>query len=58
MNNLSDRDDSDCVADAVADFAKNNSKDVLICWEHDALTDIVKSLGVSKKKAPDYPDDS
>lgn len=55
---ISDRDDPDCVAAAVAAYAKNNTKNVLICWEHDALTDIVESLGVDKDDAPDYPDDS
>ncbi|KAF8309201.1 hypothetical protein DL93DRAFT_2118097 [Clavulina sp. PMI_390] len=53
-----DRDDPDCVADAVAAFAAISDQDVLICWEHDALTDIVESLGIKKKDAPDYPDDS
>jgi hypothetical protein len=52
-----DRDDPDCVADAVAAFDKNGSgKNVLICWEHDALSDIVKSLGM--KNPPAYPDAS
>ena len=46
------------MADAVATFAKTSAKNVLICWEHDALTDIVESLGVDKDDAPDYPDDS
>lgn len=54
----SDRDDPDCVADAVAAFAKTSTQNVLICWEHDALTDIVESLGVDKDDAPEYPDDS
>lgn len=53
----SDRDDSDCVADAVAAFAKKSSQSILICWEHGQLTDIVEALGVKKKDAPDYPDD-
>lgn len=48
-----DRDDQDCVADAVDDY--NGPGNVLICWEHDALHDIVKALG--DKNAPDYPDD-
>jgi hypothetical protein len=30
---------------------------ILICWEHDALTDIVEALGVKKKNAPTYPGD-
>lgn len=48
-----DRDDSKCVADAVNKFAKKNSANILICWEHAALTDIEDSLGVSK--TVDYP---
>lgn len=28
---------------------------ILICWEHDALTDIVTALG--DDNAPTYPDD-
>lgn len=52
-----DRDDPECVQKAVATFNKSGSgQNVLICWEHDALTDIVKELGM--KKAPTYPDDS
>jgi hypothetical protein len=51
---LSDRDDQDCVASQIAAFAaKNSNANVLVCWEHDALTDIAEALGV--KKAPDYP---
>lgn len=49
-----DRDDSDCVADLVDNY--NGSGNVLICWEHDALTDIAKSLGA--KSPPSYPDNS
>jgi hypothetical protein len=49
-----DRDDQDCVADVVESY--NGSGNILICWEHDALHDIVKALG--DKNAPDYPDDS
>ncbi|KAM0747132.1 putative phosphoglycerate mutase family protein [Meredithblackwellia eburnea MCA 4105] len=52
-----DRDDPKCVADAVQDYEGNGpAKNTLICWEHDALTDILTKLGV--KNAPDYPDDS
>ncbi|KIJ42125.1 hypothetical protein M422DRAFT_254819 [Sphaerobolus stellatus SS14] len=44
-----DRDDPDCVAAAVNVFAKkDNTKNILICWEHDTLTDIEDSLGVSE----------
>ena len=53
---FSDRDDQDCVAKAVGKFADKSSQNILICWEHDALTDIAEALGV--KKAPDYPDDA
>nr|POE51662.1 hypothetical protein CFP56_25869 [Quercus suber] len=49
-----DRDDQDCVADVVESY--NGAGNILICWEHDALHDIVKALGA--KNAPDYPDDS
>ncbi|KAL6789183.1 hypothetical protein J3E68DRAFT_430414 [Trichoderma sp. SZMC 28012] len=45
---------SDCVADLVNDY--KGSGNILICWEHNELTNIVESLGV--KKGPDYPDDS
>jgi hypothetical protein len=48
-----DRDDPDCVKDVVDGYS--GSGNILICWEHDALTDIVKELG--DKDAPDYPDD-
>lgn len=49
-----DRDDQKCVADVVNNYS--GSGNILICWEHDALTDIVDELGDSK--APSYPDDS
>ncbi|KAF1989768.1 hypothetical protein K402DRAFT_401860 [Aulographum hederae CBS 113979] len=49
-----DRDDADCVQDVVDDY--DGPGNILICWEHDALHDIVKELGM--KNAPDYPDDS
>lgn len=48
-----DRDDQDCVADTVNDY--DGPGNILICWEHDALHDIVKELG--DDDAPDYPDD-
>ena len=42
-----DRDDSSCVKKAVKAYAgTSNSKNVLICWEHDELTDIADALGV------------
>lgn len=49
-----DRDDQECVADAVNGYS--GSGNILICWEHDALTDIVEELG--NNDAPSYPDDS
>lgn len=48
-----DRDDSGCVEDLVKGY--KGAGNILICWEHDALTDIVKALG--DNNAPDYPDD-
>lgn len=48
-----DRDDQDCVADTVDDYGGPGN--ILICWEHDALHDIVKELG--DKNAPDYDGD-
>lgn len=48
-----DRDDSKCVKDVVKNYT--GSGNILICWEHSALTDIVEELG--DDDAPDYPDD-
>ncbi|TVY28757.1 hypothetical protein LHYA1_G002205 [Lachnellula hyalina] len=50
------RDDFSCVAKLVFDHDKFRSGNVLICWEHDALTDIVEALG--DNDAPTYPDAS
>lgn len=36
--------------------AYDGDGNILICWEHDALTNIVEELG--DDDAPDYPDDS
>jgi hypothetical protein len=47
------RDDQDCVADVVKNY--NGLGNILICWEHKALHDIVKELG--SKNAPDYNSD-
>jgi hypothetical protein len=47
------RDDSSCVKDVVKNYT--GSGNILICWEHSALTDIVEELG--DDDAPDYPDD-
>ncbi|RLL94128.1 hypothetical protein CFD26_103415 [Aspergillus turcosus] len=48
-----DRDDPKCVRDVVEGYT--GSGNILICWEHDALTDIVEELG--DDDAPSYPDD-
>jgi hypothetical protein len=45
------RDDSDCVANTVENYS--GSGNILICWEHGQLTDIVEALGDSN--APTYP---
>ena len=45
------RGDQDCVADVVDSYGGLGN--ILICWEHDNLHDIVKALGDSN--APDYP---
>lgn len=50
-----DRDDPDCVKDVVYGYDGKGLANILICWEHDALTDIAEALGV--KDAPSYPDD-
>lgn len=47
------RDDSDCVADVVDNYT--GSGNILICWEHGQLTDILTALG--DDDAPTYPDD-
>ncbi|KAG0199567.1 hypothetical protein BGX28_007220 [Mortierella sp. GBA30] len=47
-----DRNDPKCVKKAVSKY--NGSGNILICWEHAALTDIVETLGDSS--APQYPD--
>ncbi|KAF7179320.1 hypothetical protein CNMCM7691_008253 [Aspergillus felis] len=48
-----DRDDPKCVRDVVEGYT--GSGNILICWEHGALTDIVSQLG--DDNAPTYPDD-
>lgn len=48
-----DRDDPDCVQKRVENY--NGKGNILICWEHKKLTDIVKALG--DKDAPKYPSD-
>ena len=46
------RDDSACVADVVGNYTGPGN--ILICWEHTRLTNIVAALGDSS--APTYPD--
>lgn len=46
------RDDSDCVADVVENYTGFGN--ILICWEHAELTNIVTALG--DQNAPTYPD--
>ncbi|PIG83073.1 phosphoglycerate mutase family protein [Aspergillus arachidicola] len=48
-----DRDDPKCVKKAVEEYKGDGN--ILICWQHEALTDIVKKLGA--KDAPEYPSD-
>jgi hypothetical protein len=48
-----DRDDPECVRDVIEDY--NGEGNILVCWEHDALTDIVEELGMDD--APEYPGD-
>jgi hypothetical protein len=47
------RDNSEGVADVVNSYS--GAGNILICWEHKHLHDIMKALGV--KHAPHYPDD-
>ncbi|KAG4443980.1 hypothetical protein IFR05_000527 [Cadophora sp. M221] len=54
VDTLCDRDDADCVAGLVDGFT--GAGNILICWEHDNLSDIAKALG--DKTPPTYPDDA
>ncbi|KAE9988479.1 hypothetical protein EG328_010518 [Venturia inaequalis] len=47
------RDDSKCVDKVVDNYS--GSGNILICWEHKALTDIATALG--DNNAPSYPSD-
>lgn len=47
------RDNSTGVADVVNNYS--GAGNILICWEHKALHEILKALGV--KHAPHYPGD-
>ena len=49
-----DRDDADCVADLVDGY--NGTGNILICWEHDNLSNIVEAM--VDKNPPSYPDDA
>ncbi|KAE8225554.1 hypothetical protein CF319_g1714 [Tilletia indica] len=40
-----DRDDINCVHDAIHAFAAQSSAAILVCWEHDALEKIGSSIG-------------
>ena len=48
------RDDSACVADVVANYTGHGN--ILICWEHKHLTNILVALG--ELNAPTYPNAS
>lgn len=48
-----DKTDQDCAADTIENY--DGEGNILLCWEHSELHDIVKALG--DKDAPDYPDD-
>jgi hypothetical protein len=45
--------DQDCVADLVENYT--GSGNILICWEHKQLNNIVEALGVDDMD--NYPDD-
>ncbi|KAJ5622637.1 hypothetical protein N7528_005869 [Penicillium herquei] len=47
------RDDSECVKDTIDDYEGEGN--ILICWEHHRMTDLVEELGY--EDAPEYPDD-
>lgn len=46
------RDDSSCVKNAVSNY--KGSGNILICWEHTALSNLAKALG--DNNAPSYSD--
>ncbi|KAF2755761.1 putative phosphoglycerate mutase family protein [Pseudovirgaria hyperparasitica] len=50
-----DRDNASCVENVVKGY--KGSGNILICWEHDALSDIVDELGAKKDNVPSYPSD-
>ncbi|KAJ6015160.1 hypothetical protein N7540_009751 [Penicillium herquei] len=47
------RDDSECVKNTIDDY--DGEGNILICWEHHRMTDLVEELGY--EDAPNYPDD-
>lgn len=49
------RDDSDCVADVVNNY--DGPGNILICWEHKQLNNLVKAIN-SDNDPDNYPDDS
>ncbi|CAK7269596.1 hypothetical protein SEPCBS119000_003651 [Sporothrix epigloea] len=49
-----DRDDMDCVVKIITGY--KGPGNILLCWEHERLTDIATALGV--KNPPTYPWDS
>ncbi|KOS15039.1 hypothetical protein Malapachy_1084 [Malassezia pachydermatis] len=49
-----DRDDVDCAVDSISKAVDDGAKRVLVCWEHDTLSDIADKLGI---KDLEYPDD-
>ena len=51
----SDRDDKDCVGDALTAFATKSSAAMLVCWEREYLPDIAEALGVND--VPSWPAD-
>ncbi len=53
VDTFCNRDDADCVANVVNSYG--GSGNILICWEHDRLSDIVQALG--DDNPPSYPDD-
>ncbi|KAJ5964998.1 uncharacterized protein N7479_004874 [Penicillium vulpinum] len=50
-----DRDDPGCVKQVVDKYDGKGLTNILICWEHDAITDIMETMGLDD--APQYPDD-
>lgn len=47
------RDDPKCVKKTIKKY--NGKGNILICWEHHRMTDLVEVLG--NEDAPEYPDD-